>query len=340
MTAPALAFPDTRPSGDAPTEVVLRAAVAYGVLAPSSHNAQPWRFLVNASELLLYADRTRALPVADPEDRELTIGCGAALFNVRTVLQHAGYGVRVRLLPDPDSPDLLARVSLVGRSTPPPGHETLVAAMRQRRTHRRPFADRPLAQAVLDELDGVAIQEGAWLYGLAADGRRAAAELVAEGDRRLFGNPGFRRELAAWTRGNGSRQLDGMPGYAFGHGALAAFVAPLVLRALDVGPSQAARDAALALDAPALVVIGTDGDTRRDWLRAGQALQHVLLAASRHGVRASFLNQPMQVAELRPRLLALTGRRGAPQMMLRLGYNSDGRATPRRALTDVLHDLP
>jgi hypothetical protein len=29
------------------------------------------------------ADRTRALPVTDPEDRELTISCGCALFNLR-----------------------------------------------------------------------------------------------------------------------------------------------------------------------------------------------------------------------------------------------------------------
>jgi len=52
----------------------------YAVLAPSGHNTQPWLFHFNKqNDLYLIADRTRALPVVDPNDRELTISCGAAL---------------------------------------------------------------------------------------------------------------------------------------------------------------------------------------------------------------------------------------------------------------------
>jgi hypothetical protein len=53
------------------------AARRKAVLAPSSHNTQPWVFRIGASEIDLFADRTRALPVNEPEDRELTIRCGA-----------------------------------------------------------------------------------------------------------------------------------------------------------------------------------------------------------------------------------------------------------------------
>jgi len=47
-------------------------------LAPSGHNAQPWRFLIQNDTLQVRADRSRALPVTDPFDRELLITCGAA----------------------------------------------------------------------------------------------------------------------------------------------------------------------------------------------------------------------------------------------------------------------
>ena len=52
-------------------------------------NALP-AFAPETVELL--ADRTRALPVNDPQDRELTISCGCALFNLRvgTVLKLQG----------------------------------------------------------------------------------------------------------------------------------------------------------------------------------------------------------------------------------------------------------
>lgn len=42
------------------------------VLAPSSHNTQPSLFHVSHSTIDLFADRDRALPVNDPNDRDLT----------------------------------------------------------------------------------------------------------------------------------------------------------------------------------------------------------------------------------------------------------------------------
>jgi len=42
------------------------------------------------------------------------------------------------------------------------------------------------------------------------------------------------------------------------------------------------------------MVLSTNGDKPLDWLRAGQALQHALLTATRYGVSASFLTQPLE----------------------------------------------
>ena len=79
-------FPKTRDAGEK-----LRFLLNYAVLAPSGHNTQPWLFKVRNSEVELYTDRTRGLPVVDPEDRALVISCGAALFNLRAAVRHFGY---------------------------------------------------------------------------------------------------------------------------------------------------------------------------------------------------------------------------------------------------------
>jgi len=67
------------------TAVQARALLDAAILAPSSHNTQPWRFAVRERTIDLYADRTRALPVNDPDDRELTISrCGCIRVDAAT----------------------------------------------------------------------------------------------------------------------------------------------------------------------------------------------------------------------------------------------------------------
>ena len=43
-------------------EVHLKSLLAYAVLAPSSHNSQPWRFIVDGPTIAVCADRVRACP--------------------------------------------------------------------------------------------------------------------------------------------------------------------------------------------------------------------------------------------------------------------------------------
>jgi hypothetical protein len=321
-----------------PTEQ-LRAALKYAVLAPSSHNTQPWLFRVSGNEVALYADRSRGLPVVDPDDRELVISCGAALFQLRIALRHFGCAVTADLAPDPTDPDLLARVRLSGSHEPTDEEHALFAAIARRRTTRLPFADRPLSADLITALAAAAAQEGAWLSLLKSPRlRNRAADLVAQGDRLQMTDQHFRRELAAWLRPNRSRRDDGMPGMALGFGDIMSAVGPLVVRTFDLGEGRAARNRELALCSPALAVLGTAGDGPVDWLAAGQALARVLLRAEVEGVTASFLNQPIEVPELRAPLQALAGASGHPQLLLRLGYKPTTalRATPRRSVEDVL----
>ncbi|MEM7595840.1 MAG: nitroreductase family protein [Cyanobacteria bacterium P01_A01_bin.83] len=80
------------------TAAKLKFLLNYAVFAPSSHNTQPWKFEIKEDVVKLYADKTRALPVADPDYRELTISCGAALFHLRIAMRHFGYKDVVEIL--------------------------------------------------------------------------------------------------------------------------------------------------------------------------------------------------------------------------------------------------
>ena len=322
-------------SGEA--EERLRFLLNYAVLAPSGHNTQAWLFRVGNGEVDLYADRTRGLPVVDPEDRALVISCGAALFYLRVAIGHFGYAGEVQTFPDPDDQDLLARVLLGLEQEATEEEESLFRVLKERRSNRGPFEARQVPGRILSALQAAAWEEGAWLHLVQDEvAKHALAELIAEGDRIQLADKRFRRELASWVHPNRTKSRDGIPSYAFGFGDLMSLAGPFVIRTFDTGKGQAAKDRQLAEGSPVLAVLGTEGDAPADWLAAGQALARILLRARAEGVWASFLNQPIEVLELRPWVRETVGEEGLPQLLLRMGYGHEVRPTPRRAIEEVL----
>lgn len=314
-------------------------AIGYAVLAPSGHNTQPWLFHVGDASIDLRADRTRALPVVDSIDRELTMSCGAALLHLRVVLGHFGIDVEVQVLPESSDPDLLARLLVRTDTAVPRLEHALVDAIFARRTNRSPFHPDPLSVDTLGELTKSALQESAELHFLTTpDDKQAVARLVAEGDRIQMADPAFRRELADWLHHNHSDSLDGMRGFSFGIGDLMSYAGAFVIRTFDMGNKQAAKDHELAMGSPVIAVLHTASDEPGDWMQAGQALARVLLRATALGVSASYLNQPIELAQLRPKLARLTcGDARVPQILLRLGRGGESLpAVPRRPVEEVL----
>ena len=315
----------------------LRFALRYAVLAPSTHNTQPWMFTIRDGSVDVEADRSRALPVVDPGGRELIISCGALLHHLSTALLALGESVNLELLPDDTDPDLMATVTLRGPTEPSIEHRRWLNAMCARRTVRFAFEPRAPLETTLNAVRHACRKEGAELRILTPPERAVMADLIGEGDRAQLASAEFRRELAHWLRPNSARAGDGIPGYAEGLNDPASLLGPFVVRTFDIGRSQAAKDRDLVEHSPVLAVVATADDRVGSWLKAGAALSALLLEATSLGLAASFLNQPIEVARLRPRVAELIG--GAtPQLVLRLGHYSGAalRATPRRSLEDAL----
>jgi hypothetical protein len=318
---------------------VFRLALEYAVLAPSSHNTQPWLFKINDNTLELCADRERTLKSIDPQGRELIMSCGAALYTLRLTLRSFGYAEETELLPNPTSEDLLARVTLTGTRQPNKEDKRLFGEIPNRRTQRGVFRDKPLDTAIVNELELAANLEGAGLYITRnVNTRHLIADLIAEGDKLQWSDPEFRAELATWTHPSHSKSQDGIPGYALHINDAASYLTPFIIRRFDMGRGQALKDQSLAYGSPALAVLHTPEDTPHYWLLAGQALAHLLLRASFHNIHASFFNQPIEVEGLRARLRTMLGLSGVPQLLVRLGYGEEAKATPRRDVDDVVLD--
>jgi nitroreductase len=319
---------------------MLRAAFAlrYAILAPSSHNSQPWLFHVEGDTIELYADRSRALPVVDPDHRELTISCGAALHHLRTAFAAVGQAIEVtRTCCD----DRLARVRLVGdRIEPNARARRRLEATLDRRTVRAALVDPPRHDAVVKELEAAAREEGASLVFADRSLRDRIADLVAAADVEQASSRDFRHELSRWLHSNHSTRDDGMPAATLGMGTLGSLLAPLAVRAYDWGKQRARKDHDLVEHSPLVAVLGTPGDVPNDWLTAGEALSAMLLDAAAHGIAASFLNQPVEIESLRATLASIVWEAEVPQLVLRLGIPFEEpreiERSARRALEEVV----
>lgn len=301
--------------------------VQKAIEAPSSHNTQPWLFRLENEAIEIWADRTRALPVNDPFDRELTISCGAAFLNLRVAA--AAHGVATSVRPGGEDPDHLATIRL-GEGRVESSLAPLAPSIDDRFSTRESFENESLPDTLLADMDAAVELEGARLHEVDQEDRSFVGELVAEGDRVQFANPSWRRELASWM--HSTRDGDGL--------AMSPWVAPisrLVVRNFDMGDKVGQTDEELAREAPALVAISTARDDEDSWLSAGQALQRALLIAAAQEVQAGYLNQPCQLVEIRGRLAKCLSPGRYPQVLLRLGVaEPPSLRAPRRPVEEVL----
>ena len=317
------------------SESATRQVVSAAGKAPSLFNTQPWRFRLCPDRIEVHADLGRRLIAHDPEDRELRIACGAALFNLRLALHAHGVTPVVTIEPG-DVPDALAVIRRGPATVQSRDDAALYEAIGRRRTNRQPFLDAPIPEAYRRVLSFAAAAEGADLRTIVTPTERFELQcIVAAADEWQRDDVVCRAELEAWT-GDRHGHPDGVP--------LAA-----------AGPKPEPQDAWVYRDMgngfarprgrdfeaePFVAVLSTRMDGPGRQVEAGQALQRVLLTATALGLTASFLSQPIEVAEQRQELRRLLADGRHPQAVLRMGFGAPVAATPRRDAADLLLPEP
>jgi hypothetical protein len=315
----------------------VTAMLATASRAPSVHNTQPWRFAVGSHAIDLYADPARKLH-QDRAGREMLISCGAALFGLRLAVRELGYLAMVSLLPEPSRPSLLARVTLGPEAPVTAMERRMLTALPHRHTHRGAFDPGVVPTSLLAGLQHDALAEGATLALIDSPGKYGKlAALVAEATRMQALNSAAREDVLRWSRMPGSAARDGVRAAAF---APAGEVAPgrLAERDFDLGRHIGLLSGPGPDEPPpaATAVLITPGDSRADWLRAGQALHRVLAHAATEWVSASLHTQPLEFPAIRDLIRARLALPGAVQMLLQFGPARSSMSSARRPVPDFL----
>ena len=311
-----------------PTRSEVERAVSFGVRAPSIHNTQPWRWVYRRGVLELYADRSRQLPALDPDGRSLLLSCGAALELARLGFAAAGWRTEVDRLPDPDHPDLLARIHTVGRAAVGRPRWSVAKAAERRHTERRPFLVDPVADEAVRSLLAVATDTGVYAYAVQrADQQLDLAVVFSWADGVELADPAYRAELAHWTRT--ADAPDGVPAAAVPHvsaGALRHTDVPV--RDFEAGITGGQPLVDLVDERPVYLVVFSTADDRAARLRAGEAYARISVEAERLGLASSAMTQAVDLPAVRERFRMLMDWPDHPQMVLRVGHPQPGPTPP------------
>ncbi|MGY8708635.1 Tat pathway signal protein [Bradyrhizobium sp. 18BD] len=309
-----------------------RELVRFATLAANSHNTQPWIFSAHANEISIAPDFARRCPAVDPDDHHLFVSLGCAAENL--ILSASTLGWRASPVVDGD------RIVLALEEAPPVA-SALAGAIPLRQCTRAVFDGKQARPEILRQLENACREPNvAAILMTERAAIKTVTDYVIEGNSAQMRDKAFMRELVSWMRFNETDALattDGLFSRVSGNPSLPAWIArPLLsLFFTEDGENSKYRE---QLDSSAgVVVLAADRSDKAHWIAVGRACQRFGLQATALGLKYSFVNQPVEVAALRPQFatsLGLGERR--PDIVMRFGTGPDMPKSLRRPPEQVM----
>lgn len=308
----------------------LKFLIHFAVLAPSSHNSQPWSFEVGQNEIMVRADMSRTLPESDKNLRQLFISLGCAIENIVIAADYFGYSSRVEYGAD--------SARLIFANAPQkndPKH--LAKYISLRRTNRMRYGSR-LPDGFLKEVKEGASRGAAVHIVTEKEKKDTIADAVLDSMEEAMDDDDFRKELSHYVKNNLTSSPVGMPAFGMGIPTPLSFIAPFILRKVNMARKSRKQDEEiLKTHTPAYVVIATREDAPAAWMEAGRTYERMALLATKHGVATAPMAAVIQIGDFYKRVQEVLGISERPQFFARIGYpEKDAAHSPRLNAEEVI----
>ncbi|BAM90236.1 conserved exported hypothetical protein [Bradyrhizobium oligotrophicum S58] len=315
----------------APLSPEIADVIRYATLAANGHNTQPWRFRVTGDAIEIRPDPARRTPVVDPDDHHLFVSLGCAATNLAIAAAASGR---------PGEVAIDGQTVRYGFTNAKPHDDPLLAAIVRRQSTRADYDGRAVPPGDLAALQAAAAMQGVDL-ALITDRTVIAniRDLVVAGNDAQMRDVAFMRELKSWLRFNPRSAMatgDGLFAAASGNPSLPSALGGIAFDHLFNAAAENDKYARQIGSSAGLAVFAAEQADPAHWIRVGQACQRFALEATRLGLKLAFINQPVEVAALRPELARVIGTSRRPDIVLRFGYGPTLPYAPRRPVREVL----
>jgi hypothetical protein len=289
--------------------------VRFATLAANSHNTQPWKFSIKDGSIAITPDYARRCPIVDPDDHHLFVSLGCATEN----LIHAAAATGLKANPVFENDAVTIRLEKVQPITSP-----LFEAIPRRQSTRAVYDGKPASPHDLRLLEQAGIDDGVAVLIITDRARiTKVTEYVVRGNANQMQDKAFMKELKAWLRfseADAVATMDGLFSRASGNASLPSWLARPLLDFVYTESGENDKYRAQIDSSAGIAVFTSELNNKNHWVAAGRACQRFALQATCLGLKYAFINQPVEVPEVRNELssyLGLGGRR--PDIVVRFG---------------------
>ena len=322
------------------SEDTIMEIIRYASLAGSSHNTQPWLVDITSDTLVhIRADYTRKLTVVDPTGRGLFISLGAFIENLCIAASHYGFEPVVYLTAGASRDNLVADVSLTGRTevnpvpadrerfTERPGEKPYLRKLQERSTLRIPFRKDEISVDHLEKITG-GISDGYHFFPAASEEGNYISEKTLEAYSIQSNDEAAKEELAGWIRFSNSDvrdKRDGLTTAGMGINGFGGFIVSRLYKPedskkqsfVDTGIEKARAQTS---GCGGWLVITQPEDTPECWMKTGRLYQRAHLECRDLMIGLHPMNQMIEVEEFEQKANDYLGHKGKIQFVARIGY--------------------
>ncbi len=317
----------------------IRFVLQYAILAPSTHNSQPWLFKINKSECEIYYDPKLALPEADSKMRDLYISMGCCLENLILAANYFNIFNSI-IYGSFDKKEQVAVIKFkLYTGNINNKYEKIINTIPKRINARGIFYSDTVPRNLLNNIffttkdylvDGINIH---WV----TDKNKITdlALLTADGLKIAYLKPSFRREMSSWINNNLTKKKDGIPGYALKMPLILSFIFPKLVRWFNLGNFLSKKNYASLSSAPLVVIITAENENPIIWTKVGRLAERLMLEFNSFNWQTSIFVAALEMGDLYKKVQNIIDNTNQiPQFLFAVGkVNCLHKATPRHELT-------
>jgi hypothetical protein len=314
---------------------LLRELVRYATLAPSSHNTQCWKFRIQERAIAIESDMSRRCPVVDPDDHHLFVSLGCAAENLVQAALANGLKAEASVGAANTEGITLHLETTQALASP------LFQAITNRQCTRGDYDGKPVSRDELKLLEQAGSGKGVrMILFTERHAMEKVLEYVIAGNSAQMRDPAFMKELKAWIRFSKDQAVqsgDGLFAGSSGNPSLPPWLGSPMMNLFFTEKAETEKYSRQIRSSAGIAVFVSEANDKKHWMETGRSYERFALQATALGIRNAFLNQPVEVATIRPQFAAWMGIGNLrPDLVVRFGRGAKMPPSLRRPVQAVL----